>query len=61
MANMDNWFIIIDLLIKNDINSKNLYQLSFLIGLCFIIRENQLPGLLFIMLITAFLQKIRKV
>ena len=60
MANMDNWFIIIDLLIKNDINSKNLYQLSFLIGLCFIIRENQLPGLLFIMLITAFLQKNNK-
>lgn len=63
LSEWPTWIIgllIIDLLIKNDINSKNLYQLSFLIGLCFIIRENQLPGLLFIMLITAFLQKNNK-
>ena len=45
--------IIIKLLLSKDYDFKSLYLMSFLLGTCFLIRENQLPGLLKIFYSTA--------
>ena len=44
--------IIIKLLLSKDYDFKSLYLMSFLLGTCFLIRENQLPGLLYLIFLT---------
>ena len=52
--------IIIRLLLSKDYDSKNLYLMSFLLGTCFLIRENQLPGLLYLIFLIIYLKKDKK-
>lgn len=50
----------IGIFIKTDFNFRNVYLMSFLLGACFFIRENQLPGLLYLAFLICFLAKDKK-
>ena len=61
LSEWPTWLIGLTLAIyifKKDLSFKDIIFISSLIGLCFLIRENQLPGLL--ILFTIFLLKIKK-
>lgn len=53
--------LIIYLLLTVQVNGKKIYLFSLLIGLCFLIRENQLPGLLFLILLVSYNSKRKNV
>ena len=52
--------IIIKLLLSKDYDFKSLHLMSFLLGTCFLIRENQLPGLLYLIFLIMYLKKDKK-
>ena len=59
MANLVNSNFNSNLIFKNNLTTRDIIYLSSLIGLCFLIRENQLPGLfvLFIIFVTKLKDK----
>ena len=51
----------LNIFLKLEFSSKNLYIMSFLLGACFFIRENQFPGIIYLVFLIFFLSKNKKI
>ena len=47
----------LNIFFKFELNSNNLYAMCFLLGACFLIRENQFPGLVYLVILMFFLKE----
>ena len=47
----------LNIFFKFELSSKNLYAMGFLLGACFLIRENQFPGLIYLIILMFFLNE----
>ena len=53
--------IFLNIFLKLDFNFKNIFAMYFLLGACFFVRENQFPGLIYLVLLIFFLAENKKV
>ena len=49
--------VFLNIFFKFEFNSNNLYAMCFLLGACFLIRENQFPGLVYLVILMFFLKE----
>ncbi len=53
--------IFLNIFLKLEFSSKNLYAMYFLLGACFFIRENQFPGIIYLVFLIFLLSKNKKI